>query len=56
MTPYSDDVIRAGQTVVIEIYAEVRGVGPILMEDGGVVTEGGWQSFSDLPIELLTIR
>ena len=56
ITPYSDDVILVGQTIVIEIYAEVRGVGPILMEDGGVMTDTGWQSFSDLPIELLTIR
>jgi Xaa-Pro aminopeptidase len=56
ITPYSDDVIQAGQTIVIEIYAEVRGVGPILVEDGGVMTDAGWQSFSDLPIELLTIR
>jgi Xaa-Pro aminopeptidase len=56
ITSYSDDVIMAGQTICIEIYCEVRGVGPILMEDGGVMTESGWQSFSPLPIELLTIR
>jgi hypothetical protein len=45
-----------GQTICIEIYCEVRGVGPILVEDGGIMTDAGWESFSDLSFELLTIR
>lgn len=51
----SDDIIQVGQTVVIEIYAEVRGVGPILLEDGGVVTENGWERFVDLPLDIVEV-
>lgn len=51
----SQDVIRAGQTLVLELYAEVKGLGPLLMEDGGLVTEDGWQSFGELPIEILEL-
>ena len=51
----SEDVIAEGQTLVIEIYCEMRGVGPLLLEDGGVVEAGGWRSFTDLPMEIVDI-
>jgi Xaa-Pro aminopeptidase len=55
LTPYSDDVIAVGQTIVIEIYCEVQGIGPVLLEDGGLVTSEGWQSFSNLSTDLITV-
>lgn len=55
LTPYSEDSIAVGQTVVIEIYSEVQGVGPVLLEDGGEVTPEGWQSFTNLPLDIVEI-
>jgi len=51
----SQDRIVPGQILVIEIYAEVGGLGPILMEDGGLVTEAGWESFCGLPTDIVQL-
>jgi len=52
----SEDRIEVGQTLVIEMYAEVKGLGPLLMEDGGYMTEEGWHSFSPLSTEILQLH
>ncbi|HPK04194.1 MAG TPA: M24 family metallopeptidase [Candidatus Sumerlaeota bacterium] len=51
----SEDRIEVGQMLVIEMYAEVRGLGPVLMEDGGLMTEEGWQSFGEIPTDILRL-
>lgn len=56
LDPCSKDIIAVGQTVVIEIYCEVREVGPVLLEDGGVVTTEGWQSFTDLALDIVEVN
>jgi Xaa-Pro aminopeptidase len=55
LTPYSDDLISVGQTVVIEIYCEIGGVGPVLLEEGGLIGPDGWTSFTDLPLDLIEV-
>lgn len=55
LNPYSEDTIAVGQTLVIEIYCEIGGIGPILLEDGGLITEDGWQPFTDLPQEIVEV-
>ncbi len=56
LDPCSKDVIAVGQAVVIEIYCEVKGVGPVLLEDGGVVTSEGWQPFTDLALDIVEVN
>jgi len=55
LSPFSEDAIAAGQTLVIEIYCEIEGIGPVLLEDGGLMTEEGWQPFSDLPQDIIEV-
>jgi Xaa-Pro aminopeptidase len=47
--------IKIGNVIVIEIYIEVKDIGPFLLEDAGLVTEDGWKSFSKLGDELIII-
>ncbi len=44
-----------GNTIVIEIYVEVKGIGSFLLEDAGLLTENGWVSFTTLSDELIIL-
>ncbi|MDD5658726.1 MAG: Xaa-Pro peptidase family protein [Actinomycetota bacterium] len=47
--------IKIGNTIVIEIYVEAKGVGPFLLEDAGLVSEKGWESLTTLTDELIIL-
>ncbi|MHB8276533.1 MAG: M24 family metallopeptidase [Candidatus Humimicrobiaceae bacterium] len=47
--------IKIGNTIVIEIYVEVKDIGAFLLEDAGLVTEKGWESLTALTDELIIL-
>lgn len=56
LLPNDHTVIKPGMTICIEIpVIEAPGLAPLALEDGGVVTEEGWESFTSVPTELKEI-
>jgi Xaa-Pro dipeptidase len=54
LTPYDDTALEAGMTVVIELGGGVDGVS-FLLEDGGVITQNGWESLTRWGTEIVEI-
>ena len=52
LTPHDTTLIQPGMVISIEPGTELPGLTPLFLEDGGVVTEEGWQSFTSLPEEI----
>jgi Xaa-Pro dipeptidase len=50
-----DTRVELGNTIVIEVYVEVPGVGAFLLENAGVVTENGWEGMTSLSDELIVL-
>jgi Xaa-Pro dipeptidase len=55
LTPYDETVLEEGMTVVIELGGSADGIS-FLLEDGGVITEKGWESLTHFGTEFIEIQ
>jgi len=47
--------LAVGNIIVVEIYIEVKNVGAFLLENAGLLTERGWETFTNLSDELIIL-
>lgn len=53
--PDDTTVLEKGMVFVIEMNRALNNHGILLIEDAGVITENGWETLADLPVDLVEI-